>query len=89
MRTTVDLNPDLLDRVRKLADREGISFKDALNRVVTRGLAEAPVTARQPYVLPKVALGIPKSMDARRMKEFLAQQDFETYLRVSGGDEPK
>lgn len=89
MRTTVDLNPDLLNRIRQLADDEGISFKDALNRVVTRGLSESPIAGRQPYTLPKVALGIPKSMDARRMKEFLAQDELERYARRTTAVEPQ
>lgn len=37
MRTTVDISPDLLARVRKLADKEGVSFKEALGRVIARG----------------------------------------------------
>jgi hypothetical protein len=83
MRTTVDINTDLLERLRKLADAEGISFKDALNRAITRGLAEAPATAVEPYRLPDLRIGIPAAWDARRLKQFLHDEDVERYLRTA------
>jgi hypothetical protein len=44
MRTTVTLEPDLAKKVRQLAHQRGVSFKQALNEVIRRGLAP---TARQ------------------------------------------
>lgn len=81
MRTTVDINPDLLARVRKLADAEGISFKEALNRTITRGLAPAPVAAREPFRQQTFDLG--GHWDAKTMKEFLHAAEMERYLKTT------
>ncbi len=80
MRTTVDINQDLLERLRKLADAEGISFKDALNRALSRGLAPVPAAAREPYRLPTFNLG--RNWDAKTIKEFLHEEEMERYLKT-------
>lgn len=83
MRTTVDINPDLLERIRKLADAKGISFKDALNRIITRGLAPAAknTAAHKPYRLPKFDFGVDKHYDLRKLNQQLADEDTEDFLR--------
>ena len=83
MRTTVDINPDLLKRIRKLADEEGLSFKDALNRAITRGLTDPPPSAAEPYRLPNLRIGIPADWDAKRIKQFLHDEEVERYLKVA------
>lgn len=82
MRTTVDINPDLLERVRKLADAEGVSFKEALNRVITRGLKGARAASSEPYELPSYHIGFPADWDAKKMKQILLDEDVEHYLRL-------
>jgi hypothetical protein len=52
MRTTVTLDPDLAAKLRTIARERGISFKDALNSTLRRGLSPDPPHARQPYRLP-------------------------------------
>jgi len=61
MRTTVDLAPDLLQRLRDEAHRRRLSFKDLLNRVVRRGLETgAPATGgASRYRCPTFPLGRP------------------------------
>ena len=81
MRTTVDINPDLLERIRTLADDEGISFKEALNRAITRGLAPAPVAAREPFRQQTFDLG--GHWDAKTIKEFLHEAEMERYLKTT------
>jgi hypothetical protein len=39
VRTTLTLDDDLAARLKKLAQRKGISFKDALNSALRRGLS--------------------------------------------------
>jgi hypothetical protein len=82
MRTTVDINQDLLERLRKLADDEGISFKDALNRALSRGLTPAAVAPRERYRLPDIDLGL-GNLDAKAMKQMLYDEDMERYLKLS------
>lgn len=79
----MDINPDLLERLRKLANAEGIPFKDALNRTITRGLTDAPATAIEPYRLPDLQIGIPADWDARRLKQFLHDDEVERYPKTA------
>jgi hypothetical protein len=57
MRTTVDIDKVLLDRLRAQAKDEGISFKEALNRALQRGLD--PWERPEPYRCPTFSMGIP------------------------------
>jgi hypothetical protein len=57
MRTTVDLDADLLERLRVESARRRTSFKQLLNMAIRNGLA-APETRRaRPYAMPKFHLG--------------------------------
>lgn len=46
MRTTITLEPDVAVSLRTLARERGISFKDAVDTVLRRGLAEGGTSAR-------------------------------------------
>lgn len=81
MRTTVDINQDLLERLRKLADDEGISFKEALNRAITRGLTAPVVAERTPFVMPTFSLGLDQYYDLPNINKQLADWDTEEFLR--------
>ena len=57
MRTTVDVDPDLLERLRVEAARRRMSFNKLLNSAIRNGLA-APGTRRtKPYAMPAFRLG--------------------------------
>jgi hypothetical protein len=51
MRTTVTLDPDVAAKLKETARQAGISFKEALNTSVRRGL-ERGAAKPQPYRLP-------------------------------------
>lgn len=57
MRTTVDLDADLLERIRLEATRRGVPFKELLNATLRRGLSTRPASSGKPYVLPTRRLG--------------------------------
>ncbi|MGQ0647966.1 MAG: hypothetical protein ACT4P7_10370 [Gemmatimonadaceae bacterium] len=57
MRTTVDLDPDLLERLRLEAARRRVSFKELLNAVIRGGLAVTAPRRQAPYTLPSVRMG--------------------------------
>jgi hypothetical protein len=57
MRTTVDLDPHLLKRLRAEAHRRGIPLKQLLTTVLQRGLAEQPARPRARYRCPTFAMG--------------------------------
>lgn len=82
MRTTVDINPDLLERVRKLADAEGVSFKEALNRVITRGLKVRTKGESQTFDIPTYNLGLDRYFDVRKALQIAAELEDEDILRV-------
>ncbi len=57
MRTTITLDPDVVDLLEKASRERGVSFKDAVNTAIRRGLADpAPEV---PYVVPTRHLGRP------------------------------
>lgn len=58
MRTTVDIDPKILDRLRDEAHAQGISFKAMLNRTLRQGL-DRPSGDREPYVCPTFDMGSP------------------------------
>ncbi|MEA3246381.1 MAG: DUF2191 domain-containing protein [Gemmatimonadota bacterium] len=57
MRTTVDLDADLIERLRVEAARRRVPFKQLLNATIRNGLANPPAPARKPYVLRPRRLG--------------------------------
>lgn len=59
MRTTIDLDPHLLKRLRAEAHRRGVSFKELLTRVLRRGLEERPGPEATPYRCPTFPMGAP------------------------------
>lgn len=59
MRTTIDLDDALLQRLRDTAHRQGVSFRALLHRVIRRGFAETE-TAEQAdvaYDAPSLSMG--------------------------------
>lgn len=59
MRTTVDIDDDLLKRLRQEAHQHGVRFKHMLNRVLRRGLNEPSATPAERFECPSFALGEP------------------------------
>ena len=62
MRTTVTLDPDVAARLKSLAGERGISFKEALNTSVRRGLEVGRAKAR-PYRVQGRRLGARPGVD--------------------------
>jgi Ribbon-helix-helix protein, copG family len=62
MRTTVTLDPDVAAKLKETARERGVSFKEALNTNVRRGL-ESETAAAQPYRLPTRRLGVRPGID--------------------------
>ena len=59
MRTTVDLDEDLLDRLRAEAARRHVPFKHLLNQVLRAGLAGRSAAPVAPYRCPARSMGAP------------------------------
>ncbi|HRN51883.1 MAG TPA: hypothetical protein PK788_00135 [Gemmatimonadaceae bacterium] len=84
MRTTVDISPDLLARVRKLADKEGVSFKEALGRVIARGLELPAPSAPRKLDLPTFDVGFSRYFDVDRVKDVINEMEDRRILRSMG-----
>ncbi len=57
MRTTVDLDPDLLERLRLLAAKRRVPFKHVLNEAIRNALATRQARPSAPYVMPSFGMG--------------------------------
>jgi Ribbon-helix-helix protein, copG family len=58
LRTTVRLDPDLAAQLRALARERGVSFNEAVNRMLRRGLTSAGGGSERPYRLTPRRLGL-------------------------------
>ena len=80
MRTTVRIDPDLAARLRKAARERGISFREALNAALRRGL-----TARGPqsraYRVPARPLGLRPEVNLDRALALAAAIEDEERVR--------
>lgn len=63
MRTTITLDPDLDAKLRTLARERGVSFKEALNQALRRGLANSGREPERPYRLKTRRLGLRPGVD--------------------------
>jgi len=57
MRTTVDIEPQLLKRLRIEARRRSVSFKDLLHGLLRRGLEDRPPSGGSRVRCPTFAMG--------------------------------
>jgi hypothetical protein len=79
MRTTVTLDPDLAAKLKRVARERGVSFDEALNTSVRRGLrsAEAP----RPYRVPARRLGVKPGIDLDRALRIAGEMEDAETLR--------
>jgi hypothetical protein len=81
MRTTVTLEPDLAKKVKALAHRRGVSFKQALNEVLRRGLT-SPTQAghRARYQIEPHASGFRTGIDAGKLNQLVDELEVEALV---------
>jgi hypothetical protein len=80
MRTTVTLDPDVVEQVRALARRRKISFKAALNSVVRVGLAPQRGGSR-PYKVPARRMGLRADLDLTQALRLAGSLEDEEIVR--------
>ena len=60
MRTTIDIENDLLKELKKAASKSGVSLRDAVNSVLRAGLRSAgKAKESKPYTCPTFSMGQP------------------------------
>ena len=84
MRTTVTLDPDVVEQVKSLARRRNLSFKAALNAAVRAGLASERGGARR-YSVPARRMGLRPGIDlthALRLADSLEDEEIARKLEL-------
>ncbi len=84
MRTTVTLDPDVVERLKALARRRNLSFKAALNDAVRAGLA-AERGGSRPYKAPARPMRLRPGLDvtrALRMADALEDEEIVRKLEL-------
>jgi hypothetical protein len=84
MRTTVDLDPHLLKRLRDEAHRRGVPFKQLLTTVLQRGLDEGAAPRRR-YRCPAYSLGAADAASLDKALRVAEQLQDERTARRHGG----
>ena len=83
MRTTVTLDPDVAAKLKEAARTRGISFKEALNSNVRRGL-ESEGTRPKPYRVPTRRLGVRAGVDLDKALRLAAElEDAEVVRKLT------
>ncbi|HXS33191.1 MAG TPA: hypothetical protein VN758_05380 [Solirubrobacterales bacterium] len=82
MRTTVTLDADVAAKLKQTARERGISFKEALNSNVRRGLESSGVGA-QPYRVPTRRLGVRPGVNLDKSLQLAGElEDAETLRKL-------
>lgn len=86
MRTTLTIDDDLAAQLREEAARQGLPFKQVLNRTLRLGLrASAGPIARQPYRTRARPLGLRTGIDPDKMNQLYDELETEDYVRLRDG----
>lgn len=80
MRTTVDLAPDLIATLRRLAQERGSSLSDVINTALRRGLTTEARAARS-YRLKTRRMGLRPGIDLTRALSLTASLEDEELVR--------
>jgi hypothetical protein len=84
MRTTVTLDPDVEQLLRNATHGSGLSFKEALNDGLRRGLAHlVPATAVTPFVVKARPLGLRAGVDPARLHDLADDLDAEAFAATT------
>ncbi|MBA3365261.1 MAG: ribbon-helix-helix protein, CopG family [Actinobacteria bacterium] len=83
MRTTVTLDPELAAKLRSLARERDVSFKEALNSALRRGLASGAPASKRPYRLASRRLGLRPGIDLEHALRLAGElEDAETIRKL-------
>jgi hypothetical protein len=80
MRTTVTLDPDVVEQLKAHARRRDLSFKEAINNAIRAGLA-AERGERRPYRMPTKRMGVRPGVDLTKALQLAAALEDEEILR--------
>lgn len=79
MRTTLTLDDDLADDLKRLAAQRGVTFKDAVNQALRTGLAHH--AEPRPFRTPARPMGLRKGVDVTKALRLAAELEDEEVAR--------
>ncbi len=87
MRTTVTLEPDVAEKLKSYAHREKLSFKQALNELIRRGLSAQQEPARRArFEVKPHHGGFRPGIDPGRLNQLLDELEVQDFAREARGD---
>jgi hypothetical protein len=84
VRTTVTLDPDTRLLVERLMQERGLSFKQAVNEAIRRGLAPQRTTGSEPFTVVR-SLGAPRTDLTRALALAAELEDDALAQRLADG----
>jgi len=83
MRTTVTLEPNVAERLKDYARRNRLSFKEALNTILRRGLGSQDSAAEElpPFIVKPAPTGFAPGVDPRRLNQLVDELDVDEFIR--------
>lgn len=88
MRTTLTIDDDLASLLREEAIRQGLPFKQVLNRTLRLGLrAASGATKREPFRVEPHPLGLRPGIDPTKLNQLADEIETEAYLHKRAADE--
>lgn len=81
MRTTVTLDPDVAARLKEEMRTRGVTFKEALNSSVRRGLESSERTPGKPYKVRTAKLGARPGVNLDKALQLAGELEDEEILR--------
>jgi hypothetical protein len=82
MRTTLTLDDDLAEALKRTAGQTGRSLKEVVNEVIRRGLASGhlpPASQGPPFVVQPQSCGFMPGIDPLRLNQLVDQMDLERF----------
>jgi hypothetical protein len=86
VRTTVTLDPDVAAKLRELAREHGVSFTEALNSTLRRGLTSGGGSAKRRYRLASRRLGMRSGVDLEHGLRLAGELEDAETIRKLGPD---
>lgn len=88
MRTTVTLDPDVAEKLKAYAHRGHLSFKQALNELIRRGLqSQQQATKRARFQVEPHHGGFRPGIDPARLNQLLDELEVEDFIGEVQGEE--
>lgn len=79
MRTTLTLDEDVAQQIKRLMRERGTGLKETVNELLRRGLRSDAVV--EPYETPTASLGVRPGIDLDKASQLVGQLEDEEFIR--------